>query len=71
MKEWQKECKRLNTGLIGYAVTNGIRRETRRKITKAGDSALRFLVDPLGSDKKRKKNNGQTIHVHVHQNRSR
>lgn len=48
MSNWNDECKKLNSGLIGLAVTKGLSRKTRTKITNSGDAALRFLVDPFG-----------------------
>ena len=48
MSNWAKECKELKTGLIGLAVTKSIPRKTRQRITKCGDAAVKFIVDPLG-----------------------
>ena len=71
MSNWAKECKELKTGLIGLAVTKALSKKTRQRITKGGDAALKFAVDPLGETKKyidgpSNKKNAQTIHVHVH-----
>lgn len=71
MSNWLKECKELKTGLIGLAVTKSIPKKTRQRITKGGDAAVKFVVNPLGETRKYingpSKKHAQTIHVHVHQ----